>query len=362
MNVITIYYDKYEHSKFFELMRTIHNAKIKLDWDNLNSTFKIIWDWPQKGEVIKLIPFFKETFLDASIKVENDIEENDGETEADLMNIEEVEENSIIEDEPDLEDYTEESDNTTVDSDEFEHETDDEDIYDEVNEFEEDVDSTSYDCDVDCEEEVNENICETKADDIEMDTNDEDSDFEFVEVEDVVSESFDEEDSDGSNDFEDEEVIPCDSSVVSTAEIEEEAEVVEEIPETVNEESFECAEEEVTYNPEEELSKVFTPYIEKYDFNGDFEKAVATFCKEQGIKSAPFISMFTLANLAPNVNALYKGVFKIHSRMNSALVKAEISKTFKNFIKSTNPDILDKCPDVNVINFLNLFRSDDNKL
>ena len=70
------------------------------------------------------------------------------------------------------------------------------------------------------------------------------------------------------------------------------------------------------------------------DFNGDFEKAVVSFCKEQGIKSASFVSMFTLANLAPNVNALYKGVFKIHSRMNSALVKAEISKTFKNFIKS----------------------------
>lgn len=359
MNVITIYYDKYEHSKFFELMRTIHSAQIKLDWDNLNSTFKIMWDWHQKGEVIKLIPFFKETFLDASIKVENDIEENDGETEADLMNIEEVEENSIIEDEPDFDDFTYESDDIATDSDEFEQEIkDDEEMLDEVSEFEEDVDSISYDY----EEEVNEDVCETETDDIEMDTNDESVELEFVEVEDIVSESCDTEDSDGSDDFEDEEVIPCDSSVVSTAEIEEEAEVVEEIPETVNEESFECAEEEVTYNSEEELSKVLTPYIEKYDFNGDFEKAVASFCKEQGIKSAPFVSMFTLANLAPNVNALYKSVFKIHSRMNSALVKAEINKTFKNFIKSTNPDILDKCPDVNVINFLNLFRSDDNKL
>lgn len=367
MNVITICYEYRDPEKFFELMRTINQSKIKLDWDNLNSTFKIIWEWHQKDDVIKLLPFLKETFFQARIKIENDVEDIEGESEIDdSMNIEEVEEESlevvteVIEPDETFEEDQEESDDVT-NSDEVDQEIlANEEIDYEVNGHDEESSTLATDVeDVDFEEKVEEDIINGKECDVEIVANDESTISDFDEDENVASKDVAEEDTTIEEEcVEENPQIPEDDSFEETKE---EPESTTEESEAVQSEVQECMEEEPSYDPEEELRNVFTPHIEKYDFRGDFKKAVTSFCKDQGIKSEPFISIFMLADVAPNLTALYKGVFKVHSRMNSALVKADINQNFKKWLKSTCPEVLDKCPDVNIINFLNLFRNSDDK-
>ena len=98
MNIITIFYKRRDPGKFFELMAVLDESAIRQRWDNANSTYKIFWEWPQKEDVLNLLTFLKETFLDARIAIENDVEEETVATpEENTVRIQDVQKEDIIE-------------------------------------------------------------------------------------------------------------------------------------------------------------------------------------------------------------------------------------------------------------------------
>ena len=329
MNIITIFYRRRNPSKFFELMAMVDESPIKQKWENANSTYQIFWEWSQKEDVINLLSFLKETFLDARIAIENDAAEENVVPEAKTVEIQDIQKNDIIK---------------TSDSNECEDEADDDSEEEEIP-CEEDVNNFN-----DYSNEEGSALCELSEKSEEIANEDDNEEVENVEVENVTISAVIEDVADGK----DEKISEKISN--DTKSVEEPVEVT-----LINNEEVTSEEiEKVVYNPDEELRRIFTPYFEKYKFNENFCDSAEKFCADQGIKSEAFRRFFALSKSAPNITKLYAGVTRI-TKQNSALVKIEIKNCFEKFLKSIEPEIFDKCPEITINHFLNLFREENRK-
>lgn len=355
MNIMTIFYKRRDPTKFFELIRLMASSDIKQKWDNEKSTFQIIWEWPQKEEVINLLSFFKETFLDATINIANDVDEARVSNEYASMKIEEVGKEDIV--------ITSENGNETEDT---------------------SNDDISFDIKTNFE-----TAEEVKIAEVEIHTKEELGDVE-PSAEAIATESKSEIPEEKSEEIHSDAVLEDNVAKIQGAVLEEkdsimvdEASVDETSCESPPNDHIDDSSKEkgskkkkakkeqvskppqeteatVSCNPVEELRVLLTPVIEAYDFAGNFKDSAEKFCMNQGIKNEAFVRLFALSELAPSMDVLYSGVARV-IRKNVALTKIEVKKSFDKWLKSISPDIYEKCPGINVVHFLNIFRKDDEK-
>ena len=374
MNVMTIFYEYRNPAKFFELMKIINESKVRLRWDNKNSIFKIIWDWPQKEDVINLLPFLKETFLGAKIRLENDIEGEEELSKDNSIKIELVEKEAL---EPAMNIAEKNSEilPETMKNDVSEDLTDevvrDELTVVEISEKETEEKKTS------CEEETPSAKVETFEEPISVCDNDVNLESSEKEVE---SATYIEDDvkvettkeailtsddkitcEDGENKVEEKSFTSLDKSIQETSKLTPSMETFEEtstdIIEKIESESIGNSNDNLV-DPTHELEVLLVSYIEKYNFDEKFKESVESFCKDNGIRSEAFKRMFALSKSAPNLDLLYSGTARILKK-NVALIKIDAKKTFEKWLKSVCPE--NKCPNANFIDFLNIFRKDGEK-
>ena len=376
MNIMTIFYEYRNPAKFFELMKIINEAKVKLRWDNKNSIFKIIWDWPQKEDVINLLPFLKETFLGAKIRLENDIEGEEELSKDNSIKIELVEKEAL---EPAM-NIAEKNSEILPEAmkNDVSEDLTDEVVRDELtvvenvelSEKETEKKKTSF------EEEATRAKAETFEEHISAGDNDvnlERSEETVAHIEDDVKVETAKEAiltsdekitcEDAENKVEEKSFTSLDESIQESSKLTPSMETFEntsaDIIEKIESESIGNSNDNLI-NPTHELEILLVSYIEKYNFDEKFKESVDSFCQDNGIKSEAFKIMFALSKSAPNLDLLYSGTARILKK-NVALIKIDAKKTFEKWLKSVCPEIFDKCPNVNVIDFLNIFRKDEEK-
>lgn len=119
--------------------------------------------------------------------------------------------------------------------------------------------------------------------------------------------------------------------------------------------------EEDSYSDEEfevALKELFD--ISKYDFKINDTKAANEFCNDYGIKSDLLKIAITLARSAPGKKELIGAISKL-TRMNKAQVGVQLRSFFKRYMSEKQTAFVQKYHELDVFDFLNIFREGKRK-
>lgn len=337
MNVITIYYKRRDRSLFFELMRTINNLNVGFTWDNERSEVKISWEWSQKKEVSDLLFFLRKVFLDVRIVMENS-EEGAENFEKLPENIEEI---RIIE---------EAEVPTEMLDDSMEISSMEAEVVSDIDDKVESVVQEQLECDeplkAEKEEKIEEDVFSATAESSKLDVSDN------LEETDQEQEKVEEENAD-----------------VTGAKVLDSFAEVEPIHETENDEAIELI---TTAKPEATNSKDGLDKLLDDTFAEIVKKLVED---EDSLKPNKLKKIFAELNitsealswaviLAPsnltNIDRLYELIAR-KMKKNVALIKVDVRKSFEKWMQKEHDDIWEKYPDIEVKDFLNTFRKENEK-
>lgn len=339
MNLITIYYKRRDKSLFFDLMRTIDKLNVGFSWDNERSEVKISWEWSQKKEVSDLLFFLRKVFLDARIVMENS-DEGAENFEKLPENIEEI---RIIEE---AEVPTEMLDDSMeISSMEAEVVSDIDEKVELVIQEELEYDE-SFKAETKKEEKIDEDDFSATAESSKLDVSDN------LEETDQEQEKEEEENAD-----------------VTGAKVLDSFAEVEPIHETENDEAIELI---TTAKPEATNSKDGLDKLLDDTFAEIVKKLVED---EDSLKPNKLKKIFAELNitsealswaviLAPsnltNIDRLYELIAR-KMKKNVALIKVDVRKSFEKWMQKEHDDIWEKYPDIEVKDFLNTFRKENEK-
>ena len=319
-NVITIDYLYRDNGEITDLLFHIASSNVGFDWSSEKSRITIYWEPYQEEEVKKLLELVSKRFKEPTIIIKNEASyEYSEEEDTNVKSISQIEVTSTIvcessEDEPSFEETIEDDENPEIISEEISVE--EVVISDETNIIE-----AKEECPTETianDASINENVYEES-------TNEEKSSKETEVIEEISTEET----------------------------------VTEDVDRKVDEDTsskVEVSKEEL----HEKLKQLFDG-DSKYTFK-EPEKDAEELCTNLEIKNETVKYALILTNASLTRDSLISRLAKKFHKNNTALAGVALRGNFKKMMENKYPEILKEYPQINVFDFLNVFRKEDKQI